>query len=175
MDTNEALGLIRQIPNYPKPGILFQDITPLLSNPAAFAKVIEEMSSLAATSDVVAGIEARGFILGSAIALQRRIGFVPLRKIGKLPFTTYSRSYGLEYGQDHLEIHTDALSLNSQTFLVDDVLATGGTICAALELIADAGGVIESVAVLIEIAELQGRAKILEKFPDVQIHSLMIA
>jgi adenine phosphoribosyltransferase len=174
MQIQEALGLIRQIPNYPKPGILFQDITPLLSHPAAFTKVIEEMSNLAPTSDIVAGIEARGFILGSAIANARNIGFVPLRKKGKLPFTTYSRSYGLEYGQDQLEIHTDALSLNSQTFLVDDVLATGGTICAALELISDAGGVIESVAVLIEIAELQGRAKILEKFPDIEIHSLMI-
>jgi len=173
MQINQALALIRQIPDYPKPGILFQDITPLLAHPDGFRVTIETISELSPHSNVVAGIEARGFILGSAIALQKTIGFVPLRKKGKLPFSTFSRSYGLEYGEDELEIHTDSLSPNSKVLLVDDVLATGGTLCAALELISDAGGSIQEVAVLIEISELQGRAKIEAQFPGIRLISLI--
>jgi adenine phosphoribosyltransferase len=173
MQINQALGMIRQIPDYPKPGILFQDITPLLAHPEAFTSVVKEISVLSPDSNVVAGIEARGFIFASAIALHKTIGFVPLRKKGKLPFTTYTRSYGLEYGTDDLEIHTDSLEAHSKVLLVDDVLATGGTICAALELIHDAGGNIDNVIVLIEILELQGREKIKAQFPAIHLHSLL--
>jgi adenine phosphoribosyltransferase len=173
MQINQALGMIRQIPDYPKPGVLFQDITPLLSHPEAFTSVVKEISVLSPDSNVVAGIEARGFIFASAIALHKTIGFVPLRKKGKLPFTTYTRSYGLEYGTDELEIHTDSLEAHSKVLLVDDVLATGGTICAALELIHDAGGNIDNVIVLIEILELQGREKIKAQFPAIHLHSLL--
>ncbi len=173
MHIEEALGLIRQIPNFPKPDVLFQDITPLLSNSEGFSAVISGTSDLSPDANVVAGIEARGFIFASAIANHKRIGFVPLRKAGKLPYSTHSREYGLEYGQDRLEIHKDAFNRKSKVLLVDDVLATGGTIVAALELIEDAGGLIQDVAVIIEIRELAGREKIESRFPGIRLHSLM--
>lgn len=173
MDLNTALGLIRPIADFPQPGILFQDISPLLSNGEAFSVVVDTLSQIDARASVIAGIEARGFILASAMASHRGHGFVPIRKKGKLPHSTYSRSYGLEYGSDELEIQTDAFSPSQQVLLVDDVLATGGTIEAALELISAAGGVCGQVAVLCEIDTLGGRSRLLAKYPNLIISALV--
>ena len=160
MDISQSLALIRPIPDFPKPGILFQDISPLLANPEAFAAVISALSDLGDDIDYVAALDARGFILGSAVALQKKVGFIPIRKAGKLPHATLSRSYSLEYGEDKLEIHQDAMVAGSRVLLVDDVLATGGTLKAAILLIQDLGAVAVSAAVLLEISELAGRDNI---------------
>jgi adenine phosphoribosyltransferase len=160
MDISQSLGLIRPIPDFPKPGILFQDISPLLANPAAFATVISALSDLGDDIDYVAALDARGFILGSAVALQKNVGFIPIRKAGKLPHATLARSYSLEYGEDKLEIHQDAMVAGSRVLLVDDVLATGGTLKAAILLIQDLGAVVVSAAILLEISELAGRDNI---------------
>ena len=160
MDISQSLALIRPIPDFPKPGILFQDISPLLANPKAFSAVISALSDLGDDIDYVAALDARGFILGSAVALQKKVGFIPIRKAGKLPHATLSRSYSLEYGEDKLEIHQDAMVAGSRVLLVDDVLATGGTLKAAILLIQDLGAVVVSAAVLLEISELAGRANI---------------
>jgi adenine phosphoribosyltransferase len=169
----QALSLIRTIPDYPKPGILFQDITPVLSNPEAFNVVVRALAEVDPDSSVVAGIEARGFIFASAIAVARGCGFVPIRKKGKLPFTTYSKQYGLEYGVDEIEIHIDAFEPGSKVLLVDDVLATGGTLVAAIELVKKAGGTVTDIAVLSEITFLGGRQRIAEHSPAVSIHALI--
>ncbi|CAN2196112.1 Apt Adenine/guanine phosphoribosyltransferases and related PRPP-binding proteins [Candidatus Nanopelagicaceae bacterium] len=173
MDITSALALIRPIPDFPKPGILFQDISPLLASPEGFATVINALCEVDPQSVIVAGVEARGFILGSAMAIQRKAGFVPIRKKGKLPYKTFSRSYGLEYGADELEIHIDALSSGERVLLVDDVLATGGTIDAALHLISEAGGICDHVVVLCEIDALEGRAALLQKYPNLVITALV--
>jgi adenine phosphoribosyltransferase len=172
MNAEQALSLIRMIPDYPKPGILFQDITPVLSNPDAFNVVVRALAQVDPESTVVAGIEARGFIFASAIAVAKNCGFVPIRKKGKLPFSTYSKQYGLEYGVDEIEIHTDAFTPGSKVLLVDDVLATGGTLVAAIELVREAGGVVTDIAVLSEISILGGRERISSHSPDVLIHAL---
>ena len=135
MKIDDALLLIREIPDYPKPGIRFQDITPLLAHGEAFITITEKFATYADSSTLIAGIEARGFIFASAVANQLRSGFVPIRKAGKLPHLTISESYGLEYGVDTLELHVDAVTPGSKVLLIDDVLATGGTIGAAIELI----------------------------------------
>lgn len=173
MKIEQALSLIRTIPDYPKPGILFQDITPVLSNPEAFNVVVRALAEVDPDSSVVAGIEARGFIFASAIAVAKGCGFVPIRKKGKLPFTTYSKQYGLEYGVDEIEIHIDAFEPGSKVLLVDDVLATGGTLVAAIELVKKAGGTVTDIAVLSEITFLGGRQRIAEHSPEVSIHALI--
>ena len=173
MNLSDALSLIRKIPDYPKPGILFQDITPILSHSAAFESVISALCKDLSDTDTVVGIEARGFIFASAMANRMKCGFVPLRKAGKLPFDVFSQTYELEYGTASLEIHRDAIAPGSKVVLVDDVLATGGTIEAGLHLIQKTGGVIQSVAVLMEISALAGRNKIAETFPSIQIDSLL--
>lgn len=173
MNLHEALAHIRVIPDYPKTGILFQDITPLLSNALAFSTVIEAISELSPEADYVAGIEARGFILASALALKKSLGFIPIRKAGKLPSATFSRSYGLEYGADVIEIHRDALAAESKVLLIDDVLATGGTIDAAIALVADSGASVSKVIVLLELGELGGRAKIAQNWPHVKLEALL--
>ena len=173
MDLGRALSLIRPIPDYPKPGILFQDITPLLADAQAFDRIITEIASLDPLSEIAVGIEARGFILASALAVKKKIGFVPLRKKGKLPAETFSRSYGLEYGIDELEIHRDALKPGTRVTLIDDVLATGGTLEAAIALVADAGGEVTSIVVLLEIASLEGRQRIEKVAPHIPIHALV--
>ena len=173
MNVKQALSLIRTIPDYPKPGIFFQDITPVLSNPEAFYVVVRALAEVDPKSSVVAGIEARGFIFASAIAVAKNCGFVPIRKKGKLPFTTYSKQYGREYGVDEIEIHTDAFAPGSKVLLVDDVLATGGTLVAAIELVKQAGGIVTDIAVLSEIKFLGGRQRIAEHSPDVAIHALI--
>jgi adenine phosphoribosyltransferase len=173
MDIDSALSLIRAIPDYPKPGILFQDITPMLSNGQALDAVITHLASLDKESEIAIGIEARGFILASALAVKKEIGFVPIRKKGKLPADTFSRSYGLEYGIDEIELHRDAFAPGTKVTLIDDVLATGGTLEAAISLIADAGGIITSTIVLLEISELNGRQRIEQAAPTVPLHSLV--
>ena len=173
MDIDSALSLIRAIPDYPKPGILFQDITPMLSNGQALNAVITHLASLDNEYEIAIGIEARGFILASALAVKKEIGFVPIRKKGKLPADTFSRSYGLEYGIDEIELHRDAFAPGTKVTLIDDVLATGGTLEAAISLIADAGGIITSIIVLLEISELNGRQRIEQAAPTVPLHSLV--
>lgn len=175
MQLSEALTLVRDIPDFPSSGILFRDITPVLADPEAFALITEHLSQSAQPFNQVVGVEARGFILGSAISNLTKTGFVPIRKAGKLPHHTISRSYGLEYGADVIEAHVDALSPTDTVLLVDDVLATGGTLVAALELIEELGAKVSEVVVLFEIIELGGRDKISQKFPDVLIRSLVSA
>ena len=173
MELSDALALIRAIPDFPAPGILFQDITPALSNPDSLAAIIKALTDFDQAADIVAGVEARGFILGSAMALERSSGFVPIRKQGKLPAPTYSKSYGLEYGDDVIEIHRDAFLPEQKVLLIDDVLATGGTLEASLKLIQEAGGLTSSIVVLLEIEALGGRERIKSAFPHIPIHALV--
>jgi len=159
MDLKEK---IRNIPDFPKPGILFRDITTLLKDATAFQEVIAQLAEryAAQSLDRIAGIEARGFIFGAALAARLRTGFVPLRKPGKLPATTYSAQYELEYGTDRIEMHVDAIEQGSRVLLIDDLLATGGTMQAACALVEQAGGRIVECAFIIELADLQGRKKL---------------
>jgi adenine phosphoribosyltransferase len=157
VNLSEALHLIREIHDYPKPGVVFKDITPVLSDREAFKIVIDSLCEGLTEIDIVAGIEARGFILASAMAKKLGAGFVPLRKAGKLPYQVFSQSYELEYGQANLEIHKDAFPAGSKVVLVDDVLATGGTLEAAMTLISDVGGILTNISVLLEISFLEGR------------------
>ena len=154
--------LIREVPDFPKPGILFRDITPLLVDPAGLAMAVELMAQpfRGARIDVVVGAESRGFIFGTAVAKALSAGFVPIRKPGKLPGETLRREYQLEYGTDALEIHADALRPGQNVLIVDDLLATGGTLAACCELVRDAGAEIEAVAVLIELLGLGGRSRL---------------
>ncbi len=175
MKIDDALSLIREIPDYPQPGIRFQDITPLLAHGEAFIAITEKFATFADSSTLVAGIEARGFIFASAVANQLRSGFVPIRKAGKLPHLTISESYGLEYGVDTLEIHTDAIAAGSKVLLIDDVLATGGTIGAAIELIHRLGGQVTHVLALLEISGLSGRERLNEKYPEIPVTSLVVS
>ena len=175
MNIDDALSLIREIPDYPKPGIRFQDITPLLANGEAFIAITEKFATFADSTTLVAGIEARGFIFASAVANQLRSGFIPIRKSGKLPYNTISETYGLEYGTDTLEVHIDAVSKGTKVLLIDDVLATGGTIAAAIELLHRLGAEVVHVLALLEIDGLSGRANLLEKYPDIPITSLVVS
>ena len=153
---------IRSIPDWPKKGILFRDITPLLAEPDAFAVAVDALS--AAFTEVgidnVAAVEARGFIFGATVARKLGVGFVPIRKKGKLPFKTETISYDLEYGTDTLEVHRDAVRRGAKVLMVDDLLATGGTMGAACKLIEKIGGQIVGIAFLIELSELAGREKL---------------
>ncbi len=153
---------IRAIPNFPKPGILFRDVTPLLAAPAAFCQAVVRMADLFRHEqiDVVAAAEARGFIFAAPVALELNAALVPIRKPGKLPFTTQSLRYNLEYGSDALEIHTDAIAPGARVLMVDDLLATGGTIDACCRLVEKAGGVVVGCAFLIELVALKGAARI---------------
>ena len=159
-----VLAGIRDVPDYPEPGVMFKDITPLLADAAGFAAVIEAFAEphqdRSSPVDVVAGIEARGFILAAPVALRLGIGFVPLRKRGKLPHTTLGAQYALEYGTAEIEVHIDAVREGQRVLVVDDVLATGGTAAAACELIERAGGVVAGIAVLLELGFLGGRARL---------------
>jgi adenine phosphoribosyltransferase len=153
---------IRQVPDFPKPGILFYDITSLLKDASGFRLAIDALSRPYhdRSIDVVAAIESRGFILGAAVADRLGVGFVPVRKLGKLPAKRVQVSYALEYGSDCLEIHEDAIAPGQRVLVLDDVLATGGTAKAALELVRGVGGVVDSVAFLIELTFLNGRRKL---------------
>jgi len=175
MKIDDALALIRPIPDFPIPGVLFQDIAPLIANPKAYELVTKEFAQTKSPFNLVAGVESRGFILASAIAIYGAVGFVPIRKAGKLPGAVIKREYGLEYGSDSLEMQVDALTHieNPRVLLIDDVLATGGTLIAALELISDLAGEICEIAVLLEISALGGRERILAAFPNLTIRSLV--
>ena len=175
MELSQALSLIRDIPDFPQPGILFKDITPLLANGAAFAAITKALGDSNSPYTCVAGIEARGFIVGSAIAVERGVGFIPLRKAGKLPHHTIAKSYGLEYGTDVIEAHVDAVGPSDNVLIVDDVLATGGTLVAAIEIIEELGGAISEVVALFEIEGLGGREKIASRFPHITVRSLVKA
>jgi adenine phosphoribosyltransferase len=155
---------IRSIPNYPKPGIIFRDITTLLMSPRGFRRAVDELVQpyAGARVDKVAGIEARGFILGGAVAHQLATGFVPVRKKGKLPWETISQDYELEYGSDRVEIHTDAVARGDRVLLVDDLVATGGTAQAAIRLIERSGGQVVGCAFVIDLPELGGSRRLRE-------------
>jgi adenine phosphoribosyltransferase len=154
--------VIRTIPDYPKKGIMFRDITTLLGHPRAFRRAVDEMVQPYAgvRIDKVAGIEARGFILGGAVAHQLSVGFVPIRKKGKLPWQVLGEDYALEYGTDRVEIHTDAIARGENVIVVDDLIATGGTCFAALKLVERAGGKVVGCSFVIDLPELGGADKI---------------
>jgi adenine phosphoribosyltransferase len=153
---------IRTIPDYPKAGIMFRDITTLLGNPRAFRRAVDELvQPWAGTKmDKVAGMEARGFILGGAVAHQLSAGFVPIRKKGKLPYTTVSIAYSLEYGVDEMEMHTDAIVKGERVILVDDLIATGGTAEGAVKLLQQMGAEVVAACFVIDLPELGGAKKI---------------
>ena len=153
---------IRHVPDFPKKGILFYDVTTLLRDAQGFKLAIDAMAEPYGGQDIslVVGIESRGFILGAAVADRIGAGFVPVRKIGKLPHTTVRVSYALEYGTDSLEMHSDAIERGQRVLIVDDLLATGGTARATVDLVRQLGGQVHGVAVLIELVGLNGRAKL---------------
>ena len=156
------LSRIRDVPDYPKPGVVFKDITPLLADAKAFTALAGALAAVAARSgaDKIVGLEARGFILAAPVAVRAGIGFVPMRKAGKLPGETLVQSYALEYGTAEIEVQQDAFAPGERVLVVDDVLATGGTAEASLELIRRAGARIAGVAVLLELAFLGGRERL---------------
>jgi adenine phosphoribosyltransferase len=153
---------IRHVPDFPKPGILFYDVTTLLRDPEGFKLAIDSLSEPYHDRGIslVVGIESRGFILGAAVADRIGAGFVPVRKVGKLPHTKIRVSYDLEYGTDSLEMHSDAIEKGQKVLVVDDLLATGGTARATVDLVRQLGGDVLAVTVLIELVELNGRAKL---------------
>ncbi|WP_165064966.1 adenine phosphoribosyltransferase [Paludisphaera rhizosphaerae] len=153
---------IRDIPDFPKPGILFKDITPLLGNADAFKTSIDLLAEefQGKGIDVIAAAEARGFIFGAPLAVQMGAGFVPIRKPGKLPYATIAQEYALEYGSDRLEVHSDALGPGRRVLLIDDVLATGGTMCACRDLVKSTGAELVACAFVIELSFLGGRPKL---------------
>ncbi len=151
---------IRDVPDFPSPGIVFKDITPLLADSAAFGEVIRALADGHGPVDKVVGIEARGFILAAPVACRLRAGFVPVRKAGKLPAATHAQTYDLEYGKATVEVHTDAFAPAERVLIVDDVLATGGTARATADLISRAGAQVSAIAVLLELGFLGGRANL---------------
>jgi len=161
-ETTDLKRYIRSIPDWPTKGILFRDITPLLGAPKAFGAAVDILTADFMNSGIeyVAAVEARGFIFGSAAAERLGAGFVPIRKTGKLPFATESVTYSLEYGTDRLEVHVDAIKPGARVLMVDDLLATGGTMSAACKLIERLGGQIAGIAFVIELTELHGREKL---------------
>jgi adenine phosphoribosyltransferase len=165
MDLKTALReRIRTVPDFPKAGVLFKDITPVLQDPPLLTRCVGEITSNFAEEgfDAVGGIDARGFILGALVAHTAGKPFFPLRKAGKLPFERISESYSLEYGEDQLEMHADAFGPNERVLIVDDLLATGGTAAAAARLVQRAGGILAGMAFLVELTFLDGRKRVCE-------------
>lgn len=162
---------IRDIPDFPEPGVIFKDITPLLANAAAFTKLIDELSEPFRDKGVgkVAGIEARGFTLATPVAERLKAGFIPIRKPGKLPYQTVREEYALEYGTDVLEIHTDAVAPGEKVLIVDDVVATGGTAAAAVRLLRRLGADVVGLSVFVELAFLNG----VDQLDGVPLHALV--
>jgi adenine phosphoribosyltransferase len=165
--------LIRVITDFPKPGIIFKDITPLLADAKALNDCCEKITSYAKDADYIAGIEARGFILASAVAVLSGKGFIPIRKSGKLPGQVISQSYELEYGQATLEIHSNLVPAGKKVLIVDDVLATGGTALASVELIEKASLIPTCLVFLLEISQLGGRSRIQAARPGLQIQTIL--
>ena len=182
VDVGELLtALVRDVPDYPSPGILFKDITPVLADPGVFAAVVDALVERHAPGtdgsaeglgkiDKVVGIEARGFILAAPVAYHLRAGFVPMRKKGKLPYDTYQATYELEYGSATIEVHRDAFRPGERVLVVDDVLATGGTAAAAIDLIQQCGARLAGVSFLLELSALHGR----EKLSGAEVHTLLL-
>jgi adenine phosphoribosyltransferase len=175
MDTiaAELAAAIRSIPDYPKPGIIFRDITTMLGNPRAFRRAVDALvQPYAGTKvDKVAGMEARGFILGGAVAHQLSSGFVPIRKKGKLPHDTVRIAYSLEYGVDEMEMHRDAVNPGEKVILIDDLIATGGTAVGATKLLRQIGAEVVAACFVIDLPDLGGRRKLEEL--DVPVHTLV--
>lgn len=174
MTTDEDLrNAVRTIPDYPKPGIMFRDITTLLGNARAFRRAVDQLVHPYAGGkiDKVAGIEARGFILGGAVAHQLSAGFIPIRKKGKLPHQTVRMAYALEYGTDEMEIHVDAIRPGEKVILVDDLIATGGTAEGAVKLLRQIGAEVIAACFIIDLPELGGAAKL--RAMDVPVRALM--
>jgi adenine phosphoribosyltransferase len=167
--TKLITSLVRDVPDYPQPGVVFKDITPLLADGPAFAAVIEGLAGLYGPVDKVAGIEARGFILAAPVACRLGAGFVPIRKKGKLPGVTFAQEYELEYGTATIEVLTDAFEPSERVLVIDDVLATGGTARATADLVQRAGAEVVGLAVLLELSFLNGRAKL----PGLPVTSLL--
>jgi adenine phosphoribosyltransferase len=175
-DVGDLLSrLVVDVPDFPQPGVVFKDISPILADPAAFVAVVDALAAAgrdatgASVVDHVVGMEARGFILAAPVALALGAGFVPVRKAGKLPRATYAETYALEYGEATLEVHRDALREGDRVLLVDDVLATGGTVAATRRLVERCGAVAHGVAVLMDLSFLPGR----EAIGDLPLTSLM--
>lgn len=162
MSAAQVLGAhTREVPDFPKQGVLFKDLTPLFRDPEAFDVVLDDIAARwVGAVDVVAGVEARGFIIGAPLALRMSLGFVPIRKAGKLPGDTHARSYDLEYGTATIEVTTDAFTAGHRVLLVDDVLATGGTAAAACDLVEGAGAQVVALEMLLELSFLHGRDKL---------------
>jgi adenine phosphoribosyltransferase len=171
MDIQDIQALIRDIPDFPKPGILFRDITTLLQHPQGFRSTIDLLAQRCGelSPEYILGMESRGFIFGTAVAYQLNCGFIPVRKPKKLPAPVYQVSYDLEYGQDQLEMHQDALKNGDRVVVVDDLIATGGTAKATAELIEQAGAILAGFVFVIELEALQG----CKNLPDVPISSLI--
>ena len=168
---DDLRALIREVPDFPKPGILFYDITTLLRQPAAFREVIDRMAEQVGETavDVVVGMESRGFIFSAPLAYKLDAGFVPVRKLGKLPAETIEVEYELEYGTATLEIHSDAIEKGQRVLIVDDLLATGGTVLGTIELVRRLGGEIAGLSFMVELSALNGR----DKLGDFDIHALL--
>ena len=160
-DSGDLAAYICAVADFPRPGILFRDISPLLSDAGAFLRAVELLADCAPSPppDVVVGIEARGFIFAAAVAQKIGLPFVPVRKPGKLPRATLSASYQLEYGEDSLHVHADAVAEGARVFIIDDLIATGGTLCAAAEMMETMGATVAQTACLIELCDLSGRAR----------------
>jgi adenine phosphoribosyltransferase len=170
-DLQRLTAAVRDVPDFPKPGIFFKDITPILADGALFRLAIDGLVEAArlARPDKIAGIDARGFILGGAVALELGLGFVPVRKKGKLPWQCQSISYALEYGEAAIEVHSDAILKGERVVIVDDLLATGGTAAAASQLVRQLGGELIDILFLIELGFLEGR----QKLEGSAVHSLI--
>jgi len=170
---NDLKSIIRTIPDYPKPGIMFRDITTLLGDARAFRRAVDELVQPFAGQkiDAVAGMEARGFILGGAVAHQLSAGFIPIRKKGKLPHTTVSVAYSLEYGLDEMEMHSDAVKPGEKVLLIDDLIATGGTATGAIKLLRQMQADVVAACFVIDLPELGGAAKI--RALDVPVRALV--
>ena len=175
MDRAGVAALIAEIPDYPLPGVSFKDVTPISGNPDAVRWVNAEIAARFASSGItqIVGVEARGFILGAALATHMHLGFVPIRKSGKLPRATFRAEYELEYGADSIEIHQDALSKSDRVLIVDDVLATGGTACAAIDLIEECGAQVLGIAVLLDLTFLGGSDKVANRDPRIDVFAVL--
>jgi len=167
---------LTDVPDWPEPGVVFKDISPLLADHVAFAGAVDALAADCGrgTIDKVAGIEARGFLFGAPLAYHLGAGFVPVRKVGKLPRATLGQAYDLEYGAAEIEVHVDAFAPGERVLVVDDVLATGGTAAAAVALIQQAGAVPVALSVLLELTSLSGRARVAAGAPDLPVHALLV-